>query len=123
MRPDQVGRIRPLNMKPDGSMQGEFSVVFKCLILEARHGQEPKQGPYVVLKSLITTTTLAADQTRTQMYDNMLEHQAADYDVLMAMPCHPNIVPVLHHFVANALLPRPFVPQPLLPYVAVTATT
>ena len=110
-------------MKPDGSMQGEFSVVFKCLMLEARPDQEPKQGPYVVLKCLITTTELAADQTRTAVYNNMLEHQAADYDVLMAMPCHPNIVPVLHHFVANALLPRPFVARPMLPYFGLSKTT
>ena len=122
MRPDQVGRIRPLNMKPDGRMEGANSVVFKCLMLEARPGQE-REGPYVVLKCLITPTDLSRGQRRTKAYETMLERQAADYDILMAIPCHPNIVPVLHHFVANALLPRPFVPQPLLPYFAVTATT
>ena len=109
-------------MKPDGRMEGANSVVFKCLMLEARPGQE-REGPYVVLKCLVTTTELAANQTRTAVYDNMLEHQAADYDVLMAMPCHPNIVPVLHHFVANALLPRPFVAKPRLPYFGLSKTT
>ena len=122
MRPDQVGRVRPLNMEDDGGMEGVNSVVFKCSLCYATP-EEQREGPYVVLKCLITATDLTAGDRRSKVYATMLERQAADYDVLTALPCHPNIVAVLHHFVANALLPRPFVPQPLLPYFAATQTT
>ena len=109
-------------MEDDGGMEGVNSVVFKCLVMEARPGQE-REAPYVVLKCLITPTDLSRGQRRTKAYETMLERQAADYDILMAIPCHPNIVPVLHHFVANALLARPFVARPMLPYFGLSKTT
>ena len=49
--------------------------------------------------------------------------QAADYEVLAALPSHPNIVPLLYHFIAPALLIRPWIPEVFLPYVRLSATT
>lgn len=82
-----------------------------------------RDGPLVVVKCLITPSQASAEERRSKAYSSMLERQAADYEVLCGLPAHPNIVEVVHQFVGPALLARPFVPVPLLPYFSITKTT
>ena len=121
--------MRPLNMHDDGEMEGVNSVVFLCdtvhvdIPVDDSAALVERVGDRVVLKCLMTPTQVLASDRRSKVYANMLERQAADHVVLTGMPPHPNVVPVLHHFVAPALLVRPFVPLPLLEYFSVTQTT
>ena len=77
----------------------------------------------VVLKGLVTPWSLPPGESSTRVHEAMLKEQAADYEVLLGIPPHVNIVEVLHHFEAPALLLRPFVGAPLLPYLSLSKTT
>lgn len=133
MRQDQVGCVRPLNLMDNGYLEGTSAVVFKARILyvtrQAPQGAavEPTQveweGPLVVLKCLMSNVQLRVGQHRSKAYTNMLRRQAADYQVLTGLPPHPNVVEVVHHFVAPALLLRPFVGTAWLEYFSMTRTT
>ena len=115
-------------MKPL-SLAGANSVVFKCASLSVTRdfasGEQVVEegGEPLVLKGLVTPWTLPPGETSSRVHESMLKHQAADYEVLIGMPPHANIIEVVHHFEAPALLLRPFVGPPLLPYLSLSKTT
>ena len=119
--------MQPLNQLSDNLRQGANSVVYKCrVVYVAREGgaQVEWEGPVVVLKGIVTSSTISAGpQTLDAVHKAMLRQQAADHEVLSCLPPHPNIVEVVHFFEAPAMLLRPFVADVRLPYTSVSKTT
>lgn len=116
-REDQVGCVRPLShLRSSSNTSVDFNcvVVYATRLLESGH-QVEWEGPQVVLKGLVTPRPVAS-----------LEHSsmqsAADCEVLSQLPVHANIVEVVHHFAAPALLLRPFVDADRLPHLALAKT-
>lgn len=109
-------------------MEGANSVVFKsCIVYVTRDRGSGKQvewqGPTVVLKGLVTPTQVPPDGVSAQIHATMLRRQAADHQVLCGLAPHPNIVEVVHHFAAPALLLRPFVGEGWLSLLSLSKTT
>ena len=111
-------------------MEGANSIVYKARIVYATRQYDATgelkqvewEGPVVVLKALRSALELQVDETSSAKHEEMLQKQAADYEVLKGMPPHPNIVEVVHHFAASSLLMRPFVEEVWLPYLASKTT-
>ena len=120
--------MRPLNLLDSGALQGANSIVLKCGVVYATRLlasglQVEWEGPEVVLKGLVTPMPIPPGETSSQIHRNLIREQAADYEVLSQLPVHVNIVEIVHHFEAPALLLRPFVATPLLPYLCLSKTT
>lgn len=114
--------MRPL------SLSGANSVVFKARVmyvaLTAGTGRQVEwEGPVVAVKGLVTPISLPPGESSSHFHERMLKEQAADYQVLLGLPSHPNIVELVHHFEAPALLLRPFVGTHLLPFLSISKTT
>ena len=113
--------MRPLNMLDNGALQGANSIVFKCGVVYATRllasGQQVEwEGPQVVLKGLVTPRPAAS-------VEHSSMQTAADCEVLSQLPVHVNIVEMVHHFEAPALLLRPFVAPAHLPFLCLSKTT
>ena len=130
-REDQHGCVRPLNLLDNGGFQGANSVVFRCAVTyatrvagsSAEEGQVEWRGPEVVLKGLVTPMPLEPGENTSRVHADLIRRQAADYEVLSQLPRHVNIVEVVHHFEAPAMLLRPFVVTAHLPFLCLSKTT
>ena len=121
--------MRPLNLLNDGGLQGANSIVFKCGVryvtrsADSSHRQVEWEGPEVVLKGLVTPIEIPHGESSFRIHAELLGRQAADHVVLVNMPSHDNIVEVVHHFEAPAMLLRPFVAPAHLPFLCLSKTT
>ncbi len=92
----QQGLIRPLNMKPNGSMEGVNSIVWQATV-------GPKK---VVIKGLLPFNNMEG-------YTSQFDAQDAEYKIPFYMSTHPNIVPILHHFTGSSVLVYPWISEEL----------
>lgn len=120
-RADRLGCVRPLNMTDDGNFQGANSFVFKSRVVYAtRMPGSGKQvewdGPTVVLKGCVTPLPRPEASALADISAELRRRSSREHDVLTSLPLHPNIVELVHHFESQALLLRPFVAVPWLPF-------